>query len=97
MERQRDLSWLKDGRVLAVCTGTLVAGFLIGLLIFGSPWHLPPAWGDVPTWIEALATVGLLAGAIITAWYAIKAFRTQSDLLAEQRKSQRLEVRSPRS
>ena len=48
------------------------------MLIFGSPWHLPPAWGDIPTWITAIATVGLLIGAIITAIYAIRAFREQS-------------------
>lgn len=41
---------------------------------------------DVPAWIGTLATVGLLIGAIITAMYAIKAFRTQSEQLADQRK-----------
>lgn len=54
------------------------------MLIFGSPWHLPPAWGDIPAWITAIATVGLLLGAIITARYAAKAFRTQSDQLKDQ-------------
>ena len=39
------------------------------MLIFGSPWHLPPAWGDIPTWIAGIATAGLLAGAIVTAIY----------------------------
>lgn len=33
-------------------------------------------WGDVPTW-------GLLVGAIVTAWYARRAFKTQSKELAE--------------
>ena len=56
------------------------------MLIFGSPWHLPPAWGDIPTWITGIATIGLLIGAIITARYAIKAFGKQSDQLEEQRK-----------
>lgn len=51
----------------------------MGMLLFGSPWHLPPAWGDIPTWISAIATIGLLIGAIITARYAIKAFEKQSD------------------
>jgi hypothetical protein len=40
-----------------------------------------------PTWIGALATAGLLIGAIVTAWYARKAFREQSKqvkLLQEQ-------------
>ena len=37
--------------------------------------HLPPAWGEIPTWITAIATVGLLAGATVTEAYAIRAFR----------------------
>jgi hypothetical protein len=24
------------------------------MLVFGQPWHLPPDWGDVPTWLAAL-------------------------------------------
>lgn len=52
----------------------------------------PPAGGsiwatDVPGWITAIATVGLLVGAIITAIYAAKAFGKQSRevaILAEQ-------------
>jgi hypothetical protein len=55
------------------------------MLIFGSPWHLPPAWGDIPTWITAIATTGLLIGAIITARYAIKTFHEQSEQLKDQR------------
>jgi hypothetical protein len=78
MERKRDLSWLKDWRALILYGGCIFAGFLMGMLIFGSPWHLPPAWGDIPTWVTAIATVGLLTGAIVTAIYAIKAFREQS-------------------
>jgi hypothetical protein len=39
----------------------VLAGFLIGLLLFGSPWHLPPAWGDIPTWLTAIGTI-LVAG-----------------------------------
>ena len=67
MDRNRDLSWLRDWHVLLISSETLFAGFLLGMLVFGSPWHLPPAWGDIPTWITAIATVGLLIGAIITA------------------------------
>jgi membrane protein implicated in regulation of membrane protease activity len=83
MERKRDLFWLKDSRVLILCGGTF-AGFLLGMLIFGAPWHLPPAWGDIPTWITAVATVGLLAGAVVTAIYAIRAFRAQSREVSDQ-------------
>jgi NADH:ubiquinone oxidoreductase subunit 5 (subunit L)/multisubunit Na+/H+ antiporter MnhA subunit len=85
MERKRDLSWLRHWRVLTLCGGCLFAGFLLGMLIFGSPWHLPPAWGDIPTWITALATIGLLVGAIFTAIYAIKAFGKQSEQLKDQK------------
>jgi hypothetical protein len=84
MERKWDLSRLKDWRVLVLCAGCVFAGFLLGMLIFGSPWHLPPAWGDIPTWITAIATVGLLAGAIITAIYAIRAFRAQAKEISDQ-------------
>jgi hypothetical protein len=41
---------------------------------------------DVPGWVTAIATVGLLIGAIITARYAIRAFGKQSDQLEDQRK-----------
>jgi hypothetical protein len=83
--RKQDFSWLKNWRVLTLCCGCLFAGFLVGMLIFGSPWHLPPAWGDIPTWITAIATIGLLLGAIITAIFAIRAFTIQSQQLEEQR------------
>lgn len=85
MERKRDFPSLKDWRVSAVIG--VVAGFLGALFIFRWPGDLPPAWGDIPTWISAFATVGLLIGAIITARYAIKAFGEQSRevaILAEQ-------------
>ena len=83
MERKRDFSWLKKNwLVLILCGGCLFAGFLVGLLTVGSPWHLPPTWGDIPTWITAIATVGLLVGAIITAIYAVKAFGDQAKELA---------------
>ena len=55
-------------------------------------WRLPPAWGDIPTWITAIATIGLLAGAIVTAVYAIRAFRGQAEMLklqSEQLEEQR--------
>ena len=44
--------------------------------------HLPPAWGDIPGWITALATFGLLIGAIFTVINAIEAFRAQAAELA---------------
>src|SRR5438045_181067 len=81
----REGSLLRDRRVQGLVATGAVFGFLIGLLIFGKPWGLPPAWGDIPTWITAIATAGLLAGAIITAVYAIKAFGAQSQQLKDQR------------
>jgi hypothetical protein len=41
MERRPDFSWPKDWRAGAIGGG--IAGFLAGMLTFGSPWHLPPA------------------------------------------------------
>lgn len=78
MERQSETSRFKDGRVIALCIGCFFAGFLIAMLIFGAPWHLPPAWGDIPTWITGIATAVLAVFAIVTAWYASQAFRKQS-------------------
>ena len=67
-----------------------LAGFVVGLLIFGTPWHLPPAWGDIPTWLTAAFTGLLAVFAIITARYAREAFRQQSvevsDLLEERKR-----------
>jgi hypothetical protein len=85
-------SLIRNGRVQFLISLSVIAGFAIGLLASGRPWHLPPAWGDIPTWIEALATVGLLIGAIITARYAIKAFRKQSEELEEQREINKLQA-----
>jgi hypothetical protein len=91
MEHKRDFPWLKNWQVLVLCGGFLFGGFLVGMLIFGSPWHLPPAWGDIPTWITAIATAGLLAGAAVTAIYAIRAFREQSKAVHDQAAMLRLQ------
>lgn len=58
----------------AVAGGCLVGGFLAGMVVFGSPWHLPPAWGDVPTWL--LTVLGVVAGA--TGLYQFRVFVRQS-------------------
>lgn len=68
MTRQQDVAWHKNWRVYATAIGWLAAGFLIGKVSFGSPWNLPPAWGDVPTW-------GLLIVALVTGWYGLRQFR----------------------
>lgn len=48
---------LSDWRVRGLVGIALVAGFLIGLLVVGKPWHLPPDWGDIPTWLLVVAAV----------------------------------------
>jgi hypothetical protein len=48
-------SWLQDLRVVLFAIGCAIAGFLIATFIFGAPWHLPPAWGDIPTWLAFIA------------------------------------------
>jgi hypothetical protein len=65
-----DTSWFKDGRLLAVAVSCLTAGFLIGLLFFGAPWHLRPDWGDLPTWL--LFALGAVAG--VTGLYQFSVF-----------------------
>lgn len=46
------VSWAGNSRWVVAGVG-FVAGFLVALLIFGAPWHLPPDWGDIPTWFAA--------------------------------------------
>ena len=70
VESHHQGSLLKDWRVQGLIDLGILAGFLVGLLVFGEPWHLPPDWGDVPTWL-------LTAGAAITAWYAMRAYSEQ--------------------
>jgi hypothetical protein len=89
-------SLVKDGRVQGGAGVGVLIGFAIGLLVSGKPWHLQPAWGDIPTWISAIATIGLLIGAIVAARYAIKAFGKQATevaILTEEAKRQAAERR----
>jgi hypothetical protein len=90
--------WHNSWRPEILAFGLLCAlvGFVIGLLIFGAPWHLPPAWGDIPTWLTAAFTGLLAVFAIITAHYAREAFRQQSvevSKLLEERKREAAERR----
>lgn len=56
MNWKRWLIWFKDLR-----TGAgFAVGLLLGLLIFGTPWHLSPNWGDTPTWL--LVVLGAVGG-----------------------------------
>lgn len=55
MKVQSRFSWLRDLRVVVLAIGCMVTGFLAATLTFGAPWHLPPAWGDIPTWLAFIA------------------------------------------
>jgi hypothetical protein len=79
---QRDLSWIKDWRVIVFGVGCALAGFLIALLIFGDPWHLPPDWGDIPTWLAVIvASVG--------GWIALSHLRQQQEVIEADIERQR--------
>jgi len=72
MDWKRWLIWFKDWR-----TGAgLVVGFLLGLLIFGAPWRLPPNWGDIPTWL--LVVLGAVGG-----WAALGQLRALQKQVAD--------------
>jgi hypothetical protein len=70
---------LKDWRVRGLISGAVLVGFLIGLLVFGAPWHLPPAWGDIPTWLLAV-------GAAAAAGVALLQLRILREQMAEDAK-----------
>jgi hypothetical protein len=79
-------------RRLAVPAITAMAGIVVAFavlaIIFGHRW----SWGGVPDWINAIGTLGLLAGAIFTALFAVQAFREQAKevrLLEDQVSDQR--------
>lgn len=74
MSSQRQFSSIKDRRVVVFGVGCAIAGFLVALLIFGDPWHLPPNWGDIPTWLAVIvASVG--------GWIALSQLRQQQDVI----------------
>jgi hypothetical protein len=59
------------------------------LLLFGKPWHLPPDWGDIPTWLAVLvASVG--------GWIALSQLRAQQRQISAEaeRSGQRDELLS---
>jgi hypothetical protein len=69
-------------------TISVVVTFAVLAVIFGRGW----SWGGVPDWVTAIGTVGLLAGAVFTAVFAVQAFREQSKevrLLEDQVSDQR--------
>ena len=66
-----------DWRVRGLIGIALVTGFLIGLLVFGKPWHLPPDWGDIPTWL-------LVAGAAVAGWAGLDQLRILRGQIADE-------------
>lgn len=59
MKRKVAIAWLKHWPVIALALGCLIVGFILGTFIFWKPWHLPPNWGDIPTWLAVvIATAG---------------------------------------
>jgi hypothetical protein len=63
--RKRDLTWLKDYRVVALSIASAVGGFLLAVVLFIQPWHLKPAIGDLATWMTAV--VGAVAAGFVLA------------------------------
>jgi len=64
----------RAARLAIAPTVAVVVTFAVLAVIFGRSW----SWGGVPDWVTALGTVGLLAGAVFTAVFAVQAFREQS-------------------
>jgi hypothetical protein len=59
-ERKKPL--LKNWRVWILIVAGIAVGYTIGLLVSGAPWHLPPSWGDIPTWL--LVVLAAAAGVV---------------------------------
>jgi hypothetical protein len=76
VDRETRFSWLKDLRVRGAIVAGVLAGFILGLLIFGEPWHLSPNFGDVPTWM--LTILAAIAG-----WVGLDQLRILREQIAE--------------
>jgi hypothetical protein len=57
---------------------------LLVLLALGISYRQRWSWLVIPTWITAVATLGLFVGAVITAVYAQKTFASQAEELRER-------------
>jgi hypothetical protein len=69
------LSYAALGALVAVLAIVVVLG-----LVHQHRW----SWMVIPTWLGAVASLGLLIGAIITAFYAVKTFVNQTAQLKDQ-------------
>ena len=72
-------------RKLAYAGLAAMAVGLLVLLALGISYRQRWNWLVIPTWITAVATLGLFVGAVITAVYAQKTFAGQAEELREQR------------
>ena len=77
MKWKREQRLRDDPQALILAIGCLIVGFLVAALIFGKPWHLPPNWGDIPTWLAV--TVASAAG-----WIALVQLRIRQQQIKEQ-------------
>lgn len=74
---------MRDPRAIIIAVLPAVVG-LIAAAVYN---RHSLAWGDVPTWLGTIATIGLFAGAALTVYYARKAFGQQAaelELLKDQ-------------
>ena len=65
---------------------------LVVLTGLGIAYRQRWSWLVIPTWITAGATLGLFAGAVVTAFYARKTFASQAEQLREQHDFNRRQV-----
>jgi hypothetical protein len=65
---------LKGAPRIAIAIGCLLAGFLIGVLVFVEPWQLNPDLGDLATWL-------LVPLAAIAGWVGFDQLRLLRDQL----------------
>jgi hypothetical protein len=78
--RERDLSWLKDLRVLGLSFICGLVGLVVGGLVVGKLWHLPPNYGDIASWfLVVLAAAG--------GWFTLNQLGLQREQLKEQEKT----------
>lgn len=57
----------------------------LAVLVLGVYHRQRWSWLVIPTWITGIATLGLFAGAVVTAFYAQKTFASQAEELRNQR------------
>jgi hypothetical protein len=62
--------------VWVLVAAAALVGFMLGMAVGGQVWHLPPNWGDVPTWLAVIAAV---AGG----WIALSQLRSQQEVIQQ--------------